>query len=451
MTTLAVAIAATMAMGAAGSYTPNKWVTPDADGFGDGVLTPWTWQQAFTSSMPGDVIHYAAGTYYAPHVNTDRLPQFVPNAGTVSEPIIHYADTRAVFTANDALRSKWRLDGSTGPVAGMNDYVTFDGFDVAQIGTHTIASEGHSFALWFLVGAVIKHCRFEAVLSTVATGTNWGAIYAEDVTDLEISDCEITGFNGTAHHNHSAIMLYDVENFDVHHCAFTNCAGAVFPKGVQDVNGPDLVPGTVHHCKMTNVNNPLPLGGVGQNTATATPTFDFYQNLLVNSGMITTRAHPRNVRIVNNTLVAPVVSDGVFYTPAAYAVTDSTPVFNYSMFGNNLVVFASGGALWTDYEPTATLAILAARMPFDYNMYRGMASYHRGSDWATWRAAGMDAHGVEDDPLFIDEVGGDYRLSALSPALGAGLDTLNLAGGGSINLGCYILPDQSDQIGVRAA
>lgn len=452
-TAIVIAITAAMAAVMAGGYAPNRWVSATADGNGDGVLTPWTWQQAYTLSAPGDVIEYAAGTYYAPLTNVNRLPTFLPNAGSPGQPIIHYARTRAVHTSNPALRSNWRLNGGIGPVTGMANHVVFDGFDVAQIGAHAITSEGHAIGLWNVASVAIRYCRFDAVLSTLLTGTNWGAIYGEDVVGVEISDCEFLNFNGTTHHNHSAVMFYDTSDYDIHHCVFTDCAGAVFPKGVHSGADPDLVPGAIHHCKMTDVSNPLPLGGVGQNESTATPRMDFYQNLLVRCGMITTRAHPRNVRIVNNTFFSPNVNEAVFYTPGGYTVTTATPVFNYSMFQNNLIVDPSTGALWMDYDGAATLSILAARMTFDYNMYRSVTSYHKGGSWATWTSAGMDAHGTRVDPLFENEVGEDLRLATGSPALGAGMDALNLLGvgiAGSINLGCYILPDQSDSIGIRS-
>jgi hypothetical protein len=62
--------------------------------------------------------------------------------------------------------------------------------------------------------------------------------------------------------------------------------------------------------------------------------------------------------------------------------------------------------------------------------------------------------------MLVDPEGNDFRLSdlhqaignATSPGLDLGTDLLNLQGGGpdtTINAGCYIRADQSDQIGVR--
>ena len=41
--------------------------------------------------------------------------------------------------------------------------------------------------------------------------------------------------------------------------------------------------------------------------------------------------------------------------------------------------------------------------------------------WAVWRSLGYDRHGVNADPLFVDAVAEDFRLSSNSPAIAAGV------------------------------
>ena len=247
-------------------------------------------------------------------------------------------------------------------------------------------------------------------------------------------------------------MNYDSAGYHIHHNSISNSAGGVFLKGVQQAV--DMLPGSIHHNAIVDCRYPVALGGVGQNTVDSTIRCNIYQNLF-NGGekfllIAYNNTSPVNISFVNNTIVNLDSTEALF---AAYAgATDANTRLSNSLVQNNL--FAPiDGYLWQDSGAT-TAAFLATRMPFDRNMYDGVTGYFKNGTFAAWQAAGMDANGAQDDPEFTNALTGDYTLGASSPALDFGVDVLNLLGNGttgSINAGCYILPDQSDQIGPRAA
>lgn len=432
----------------------DYYVAPAGVASGSGVgsyMDPYDWEQAFAQTGSGLVFEYRDGSYEAPNTNIDRFPTHLPQPGLLGSPNVHRAQYRAPLTA-EALWSKWRLSVGTGPVCGMANYVTFDGFDIAHAGTHTITSEGSAIALWNVLGVKIAYCRFEALIQAPGS-ENWGAIYGENVTGVEIVDCDFSGFIGTGSNNNATILFYDSVQYEIHHCAFSSCTSAFWPKGVH-AGEPDLIPGSLHHCVMTNVTKPWVGGATAQETTGGTDYYDFYQNLCINSLQLEAKVAGRNVRVVNNTFIGFSSLEGALYNDADSAPTAANSAWDNSFVRNNLFIDPASGTLVFDYTAGATLTDLAASIDWDRNLYRGVTDYYKGATWATWTAAGMDAAGIEGDPLFTNEVGGDYTLGVGSPALGSGIDVLNLLDGGTsgaINMGCYVLPDQSDVLGVRAA
>ncbi|MCP4247787.1 MAG: hypothetical protein GY778_12130, partial [bacterium] len=53
-----------------------------------------------------------------------------------------------------------------------------------------------------------------------------------------------------------------------------------------------------------------------------------------------------------------------------------------------------------------------------------------GNTWDQWRNLGYDRHSVFADPLFVDPLGGDYRVKENSPALEIGFRNFPMTGFG---------------------
>lgn len=435
-------------------YVANRFVTATAPGGGDGSESqPWTLVEAFDNAVAGDRVRFAPGMYLAPLTNTDRLPSFFPtHAGTADNRIVFFAAHPAVCEADEAQMSRIHLAGGTGPVVGANDYVTFDGFDFKQRDGHVYTSEGSVVGLWDVTGVTITRSLFDAEGQGLLE-SNWGAIYMEGVSDVEIADNRFLNFTSAEDENLSVILLYDSGGYDVHHNEFTNCLQVFFPKGVHD-NRPDLLPGAFHHNRLAGSITPWNLGGVGQTTSGPGSFLDIYQNVVIGGQMIIPRAYntvsPRNFRVVNNTLVMAGTVEGVIY--GAGSAAPGNTVYEDSLSQNNIVVTTVHDRYYLTYEAGTTLATLA-RWRHDHNLYSGITRFFNGgTTFAEWQAAGLDVHGATGDPLFVDVDGGDVRLQSGSPAASLGVDVLRLLGGDAtapIPAGAYVLPDQSDEIGIR--
>jgi hypothetical protein len=106
---------------------------------------------------------------------------------------------------------------------------------------------------------------------------------------------------------------------------------------------------------------------------------------------------------------------------------------------NNIVV---GDVVYSTFLINNLSTDLAAKVPtFDYNCL-----YSNGKDprisswnqrdsnpftWSQWKAAGLDAHSVVADPMFVDSASGDYSVKDGSPALTLGFKNFPMTGFGA--------------------
>ncbi|MCP5116490.1 MAG: hypothetical protein GY953_37150, partial [bacterium] len=106
-------------------------------------------------------------------------------------------------------------------------------------------------------------------------------------------------------------------------------------------------------------------------------------------------------------------------------------------FFHNITVIS--GARPGESEP-ATDLLRPARMPehpwgkrMDNNLYWIVNTKEfrlAGNTWDQWRDLGYDRHSVFADPLFVDPLGGDYRVKENSPALEIGFRNFPMTGFG---------------------
>jgi hypothetical protein len=111
---------------------------------------------------------------------------------------------------------------------------------------------------------------------------------------------------------------------------------------------------------------------------------------------------------------------------------------NHSVKYNILV----GDVAYSLYSINNLSTDIASRVPdIDYNLF-----YNSGKDprictwlnrssnpftWTQWKAAGLDAHSVVADPMFVNASAGDYTVKDGSPALTLGFKNFPMTGFGA--------------------
>ncbi len=451
-------------------YDPTHYVSPTATGNGDGSIDdPWTWAQANANATAGMRVQFAPGRYdSAGNYGGERSLAYGPvSSGTEAEPIVFFAEYPAVYNDDESLHSLLWIDEIPGTVAGAQpgtSYITWDGFSMRQGPNNDFGSEQGVWAAWGASHIRLLRCLFDQqnVGYQGQGANNWGAIFMDSSHHIEIADSIFANFPGVDE-NTATYLVYSVGDVEIHHNEFRNNYSDLYIKGVYEDSEYDLRPHRIHHNAFSDWHGRvMTLLGVGQGDAQPGTFCDFTQNTFstVNGNMQITYASldneaPHSFRFVNNTFFGEThfgaeIEDEGFHTMYA-GVPEGSTILQDTLFQNNVV--AIDGAV-TDLVHVASgvhTYQTVARYAHDYNLYGpGFEDDDfYGGTFAAWTAGGQDAHSLRGDPMLVDPEGGDFRLADGSPGIGAGQDVLQLAGGGAINLGAYVLADQSDSIGVR--
>lgn len=438
------------------AYTATHYVSPTATGSGTGTQSnPWTLAQAVANAVAGDVVQCAPGSYLvaAGGATSSRDPALVAgNSGTPTNRIVFTAAVPAILATSDAQRTIIRATSGVGSILGSGpntsgggDYVTYDGFQLEVGGTYDSTDTGSMFTSWNTVGVKVTRCVFDEAGHAPPGTRNWGSIFAQYTSGLEVADCIIKNQVHSGVDNHCSLMLYDSDNFEIHHCNFQSLDNAFFPKGSHTAQ--DFTPGSFHHNRIDDCLKPWVLGGIGGQGDGQ--YLDIYQNTIWGGSRVNHRAYsdfvPRFVRVVNNTFFG--MNNSTY--SVMFFTTAGANSFNEIRWHNNIFHTLTGARVYGgDIDPA-----LIERMTFDYNGYFACPNIKQGVSFAAWQSTwGNDAHGTDADPLLVDPANRNLRLGSSSPYRNAGIDVLNLLGQGtsaSINLGAYITSDMSDRIGVR--
>lgn len=454
----------------------THYVAPAGVASGSGVgtyLDPWTWQQAFADTSTGKVIEYRPGLYDDFASSSGPYSANVPHPGEPGSPNVHRAQYAAVHNAIDGgTWSKLHITSGSGSVIGLYSHTQLIGFDIQQTGTwsNTVSGEQAAVTIRHPSGSLMSDvkvslCRFDAVKAN-ASASNWSLIYMQDASGVDVSDCLFMNMTDRDA-NTPCIELYSTENYNIHHNLFDDCATPIFIKGLS-VNRPvGLLPGAVHHNHMLNVYVPIHIGGVGEGYEGVSENCLFYQNLIDGWSMVFLTTYgsiaggnadsPSNLWFVNNTFVNGYNDEGGnknsnWFIWNLMEVWASSTRLSNSRVANNIIGMDNSTPLWNAFNEV-TAADLAARIPFRNNIYQGFTTAYGSGSWAAWQSSGMDVGGAVADPLYTNAAGKDFTLQAGSPAIGAGLDELNLLGGGTsavINAGCHI-GLTGDVFGIRPA
>ncbi|MCG7904619.1 MAG: right-handed parallel beta-helix repeat-containing protein [Candidatus Thiodiazotropha weberae] len=452
------------------SYTATHYVTASATGSGDGSQgSPWTIDQALANAVAGNQIQVGPGVYQKATTADKWTIAFAPtNNGTSGNEIVFFAENRAIDTAVTANRSKFTTDATTGadngcPVIGGSNgdsYIIWDGIWVDETDAVPKADTG---------ATVLHQCDHVQILGCVLDGTTpthggWGMVGGENhngvrieaASDNVVADNIFDGFRNPDGTNNAASIMTYANSVD---CLRNTIENNRFINGVCGiyVKLEFLAAQQGDFTIRKNIFKDMTGSAINYGTASA-GTNVIYQNVFDNCGRGITigRYGPASVDLVNNLFYANAVNMFSMMTSGTTRVRNNISLDHDNTGEYGHIYMYNDGPVIASLQP-------------DYNCYYDptgdrWATPTVCNDWATYDANNgtHETNSLNSDPLVVDAANDDFRISESSqsigtgdsPCLDAGVDILDLLGGGtsaSINMGPYITADQSDVIGPRYA
>lgn len=430
-------------------FTPNRFVTADANGSGDGSEpSPWTLAQAFASAVAGDVIDIAPGVY----VGTDPsagsgyryTPAFRPsNSGTAENPIVFKARYQAAiseFEYSD-VRSGATTPGSGWPAFGVltKDYVYLLGLysDESAENNKGCADSGPC-TMWSTTGSRLLRCKIRG--ENAPFNDNHSGVRLENFFSGQIKSNDIAGFNTQLNGgstNQAGIITYDLRNSIIENNLIDDCGNNLY------IKGRDQYGNTIRWNWLSNATSAgMRLGALIVDPSDPTNRNLIYGNLLVDCRndielalSATQETAVNGTDIFNNTVYA----SAALSSSLSLMITDSVESHDNTFRSN--IVYANGRKAYFGQETSGNSAAgFAGYISSDYNIYYGAINFAdgtSGSDWdaasfATWTSlTSSDDNSILADPLFVNAAGGDFTLQSESPAIDHGIDYKNLLGGGT--------------------
>lgn len=466
-----------------GQFTATHYVTADASGSGNGTIgSPYTLAQACALAQPGWHVELAPGIYIGPNRNVRNVGSFcIANPGTAAQPIVFFARNYAALTASGLtiLQHAGTTQGSGCPVLQANGYHHWYGVKINEDQAPTApdtgpvvcySSQGNRFSYmhvdrgtgaWPVVENNHAAFRFEG------NGCRNNA-----VTDCLIENYSGIGWNGSE----QGIQVYGptdtltgnyVGSLLIENNVFNNCQYAVTIKTISGriIQGAIIVrknmaspsnyglPGDVQ----TGLVNFIDVGSsLGRNQV--------YQNIQVGGAlMVRATRHSGsgnfNIDVINNTgisLVNAADDSGIFCSGGNGAGPDTGirvhnniktgtakfRTYRYDLGDSSLQScdhnYGSGSTTWAEH-PDITIPNNA------HASLRTLAEWVAATDW--------DDFSSTANPLLVSSAWGNAdvgKLQAGSPCRNAGVDLLNLNGGGTSGA-CHIGAYSSDGvlIGIR--
>ena len=465
-------------------YVPTHYASPTGAGRHNGSRgNEWTLAEAYGNAVAGNRVQFAPGTYVAQSGRVRTQASTPRHNGTATDPIIFFAEYPAVYQPKQPeLQTTWVSDGKvngTGSVTGHAEnipgghYVVWDGISMRQINGAWNSGELGVVSLFAGGNLHVKflRCLFDQQgQGQLEPAFNWGAVFIQQSSAIEFSDCIFQGIPGSeGDENAMPFVTYAAGELEVHHCEFrNNSGGSAFLKGVQAGSTHDNRPVRWHHCLHTGYTGlSLAFGAVGDMNIQKGRFCDIFQNvwhpdprglgLSIWWRDVSRGGAPRNIRLVNNTMVGAIpFSGGEEALHRLQTITEGDDIWRDCAFVNNIVQLTSSNVAYIATQHGNSTPPAFKKLQSDYNCFSSGFRHYAGMDLGAWRRLGQEVNTLIGNPRLRDVKSSDVRLEANSPvrATGshAGIDMLNLLGTGTsskINRGAYITADMSDTIGIR--
>lgn len=374
---------------------------------------------AGNAARAGDTVIIQEGIYDATQTSDQRYyPYYNPaNSGTSGNYIIFQAN------GNVQLRSS---SSDRRPLIGsyQRNYIVWDGFTLNENSMNVHADTG-PVVIWACNNTIVKNLHITGINQN--WNDNHNGIRIENADNITVQNCYITGF----YEDHgSGVTTYTSSNVLLEHNEVTNCQQGLFVKGAND--GPFIIRYNYIH---DSVYKGIRLGGLRSGGAKV------YQNVLHD---VDVAIHiedfasdgPRNVQVVNNTLVSTVN----FERGSIWMMDHYGGVSNIEIKNNVITDSDRSGIHLSNND-------ILAELDSDYNLihnnfvdFRDRNSNMPLSEWQDRHS--KDANSITSNPSFVDAGNHNYKVNTVSPSDNAGIDVLDLDGDGSvrdpINIGAYI-------------
>lgn len=458
--------------GGTGQFTATHYVTADATGSGNGTVgSPYTLAQAMSLAQPGWRVEVAPGTYIGPNRGNNNTGSFsIATLGTQAQPIIFFARNYAALTSTglSILQHSGTVQGSGCPVLAARGGHHFYGFYINEDQAPTYPDTGP------VVCYSSQWNRFSYM--RVNRGSNVWPVFENNhaafrfegngcrnnfVTDNYIENYSGIGWDGSE----QGVQVYGptdslaanyVGAITIENNVFYNCQYGATMKSIGGrlIEGGILFRRNLLFPSSFNVGGDPQAGGINFiGIGTQLGRNQVYQNIMVggaNLAMMSTHVYPcSQVDVVNNTCIsmaAATEQNGVLCTrPDAGAIGSGWRVHNN---------IKTGAARFCMFRYDSADTALQSR---SHNYSNGAASwaYHDSrptlSTLAQWVAAtDWDDFSSEANPLLVSSTWGSVdlgKLQAGSPCRNAGVDLLNLNGGGT-SAACHIGAYSNDSVAI---
>ncbi len=412
---------------------PSMYAEPGKSSNGDGSLgNPYQYSQLAANVSPGDIVGIVPGFEERAGEGADDQPAFDPGVNGGSSTRIAYVGQYDPGTMGNPLtdgnRSQYghsggHTEGTGGcPTYGWaagRDYVTFDSL-VANSSDGPFVQDGGALCCIEALAPIMRRMYIRADVGQDPSESNYVALWVTDCTDLEVSDCTITGVYHITEDNTNtcAITLYGAKNYSIFNNDILDSNQAFYSKG--EVNGKNY--GSFFRNRI--------VGGdmfARMQATSDTERSRIYQNLitgLTRDGITFGDASGNaNISIYNNTVV--LASSNFSWLHDADAAKTVTALEH---FENIIVLEGSGSSVFVGFGGSSTTAWSRFRNNLYYRASGTQRFNWNGSSYnsvANFQTAltsgGMGANAREESSQHANPLlDGNFEPGVGSPALTMG-------------------------------
>jgi hypothetical protein len=460
-------------------FTPTHYVTADATGSGNGTQgSPYTLSQAHALCQPGWRVVVEPGIYVGPNTNSNSVGSFQPaTQGTEANPIIFFARNYASVnsTGLSILRHSGTVQGSGCPVLGARGGHHYYGFYISEDNAPTRPDTGPIWCGGAFNRFSYMHIDRGSAVWPVAEN-NHSAIRFEGngCRFNTVSDCLIENYSGIGWNgSEQGIQIYGptdalavnyVGNITIENNVFVNCQFAVTSKSISTrlINGGIIIRRNLFSPSNYQPGGDLQSGGVNFiEMGNQLGRSQIYQNIQYGGAVLAKMSRhfgyqARDIDVINNTCVNLTRNQewNGFITGSTDGATSSgwrvhnniktgtalARMFRYDTGDDALesmshnYSFGASPAYWAEHPEVPA-----------HSSLRTLAEWVAATDW--------DDFSSTANPLLLSSTWGSVdlgKLQAGSPCRNAGIDFLNLNGGG-VGAVCHIGAYSNDSvvIGIR--